>query len=171
MVNPLSHWIRDPFCTRSLIPLRGLSGFRVPPGLVVPAAASRQKTRFLLTWISCAILNPRSSGMVSVPMVIPGGHRRRWHDGCGPVCRRLEPWDIGRRKLSGILVRSKSTKRKDGKSPYWLMYNIRPIFFRSPLFEIWKTPISRGCRFQRYWSFGVEAAPPVLSPSAVSPVE
>ena len=52
MVNPLGHWIRVPFCTRSWIPLRrlswswgfgfwitvrGLSGFRVPTGLVVPA--------------------------------------------------------------------------------------------------------------------------------------
>ena len=52
MVNPIGHWIRVPFCTRSRIPLRGLSGFRgigfwitlrglsgfrVPLGLVVPA--------------------------------------------------------------------------------------------------------------------------------------
>ena len=52
MVNPLGHWLRVLFCTRSWIPLRGLSGFRgigfriplrglsgfqVPPGLVVPA--------------------------------------------------------------------------------------------------------------------------------------
>ena len=49
MVNPLYHWLRVPFCTRSRIPLkglygsweigfhiplRGLSGFRVPLGLV-----------------------------------------------------------------------------------------------------------------------------------------
>ena len=52
MVNPLDHWIWVPFCMRSWIPLRGLSGFRgigfqihlrglsgfwVPLGLVVPA--------------------------------------------------------------------------------------------------------------------------------------
>ena len=37
MVNPLGHWLRVTFCTRSWIPLRGLSGFQVPPGLVVPA--------------------------------------------------------------------------------------------------------------------------------------
>ena len=34
-VNPLSHWLWVPFCTRSQIPLRGLSGlqgigFRIP---------------------------------------------------------------------------------------------------------------------------------------------
>ena len=52
MVNPLGHWLWVPFCTRSRIPLRwlsgfqgigfriplrGLSGFQVPLGLVVPA--------------------------------------------------------------------------------------------------------------------------------------
>ena len=52
MVNPIGHWLRVPFCTRSRIPLRGLSGswgigfrvslrglsgFRVSPGLLVPA--------------------------------------------------------------------------------------------------------------------------------------
>ena len=35
MINPLGHWLRILFGTRSRIPLRGLSGFRVPPGLVV----------------------------------------------------------------------------------------------------------------------------------------
>ena len=55
MVNPIGHWIWVPFCTRSCIPLRmlsrswgirfriplrGLSGFRVPLGLVVPANQS-----------------------------------------------------------------------------------------------------------------------------------
>ena len=52
MVNPLGHWLQIPFSTSSRIPLRGLyrfrviglqiplwglSGFRPPPGLVVPA--------------------------------------------------------------------------------------------------------------------------------------
>ena len=52
MVNPLGHWLWVPFCARSRtalrglsgswgtgfrIPLRGLSGFRFPLGLVVPA--------------------------------------------------------------------------------------------------------------------------------------
>ena len=37
MVNPLGQWLQVPFCSRSRIPLRGLSGFRVPWGLVVPS--------------------------------------------------------------------------------------------------------------------------------------
>ena len=52
MVNPLGHWLWVMFCTSSRFPKRGLSGsqgigfwvplrrlsaFRVPPGLVVPA--------------------------------------------------------------------------------------------------------------------------------------
>ena len=60
MVNPLSHWLCVPFCTRFRIPLRGLSGswgirlriplrglsgFWVPLGLVVPAARAHKFTR------------------------------------------------------------------------------------------------------------------------------
>ena len=56
MVNPLGHWLWVTFFTRSRIPLRGLywswgigfrihlrglSGFWVPPGLVVPETKSR----------------------------------------------------------------------------------------------------------------------------------
>ena len=37
MVDPIDHWLRVLFCTISRITLRGLSGFRVPPGLVVPS--------------------------------------------------------------------------------------------------------------------------------------
>ena len=37
MVNPLGHWLRVLFCTKSRIPLKGLSGFPVSPGLLVTA--------------------------------------------------------------------------------------------------------------------------------------
>ena len=62
MVNPLGHWIRVPFCTRSHIPLRGLSGswgirlqipfrvlsgFQVPPGLVFLANKITNKEEIL----------------------------------------------------------------------------------------------------------------------------
>ena len=85
MFNPLVHCLRVPFCTRSWIPLRGLSGywvivfpipfrglsgFRVPLGLVVPAHPLPVPVRrsfefpciFLLVWhiwvslLYCAIL-------------------------------------------------------------------------------------------------------------------
>ena len=37
MDNPIGHWLRVPFRIRSWIPLRGLSSFRVTPGLLVSA--------------------------------------------------------------------------------------------------------------------------------------
>ena len=36
MVNPLIHWLQIPFGNIFQIPLRGISGFKDPPGLVVP---------------------------------------------------------------------------------------------------------------------------------------
>ena len=67
MVNPLGHWLQVLFCTRSWIPLRGLSGpwgigfripFRVlsvfwfPPGLVVPAS----QLVLVNHWVKCIFM-------------------------------------------------------------------------------------------------------------------
>ena len=83
MVNPLVHWLRVLFCTRSRIPLRGLSGywgigfwiplsglsgFLVPPRLVVPAHPIPVPVRlsfefsisfflcFDISWYHCSIV-------------------------------------------------------------------------------------------------------------------
>ena len=75
MVNPISHWIWIPFGTRPRIPLRrlyqfrviefritlrGLSGFRFPPGLVVPAGSL--KTLYLIYSSIAEIWNMLADG-------------------------------------------------------------------------------------------------------------
>ena len=80
MVNPLDHWLRVLFCTRSWIPLRGfpgswgigfriplrgLSGFWVPPRLVVPTHPLRVPVRwsfeFSLSFSCSDIYGPHCS--------------------------------------------------------------------------------------------------------------
>ena len=74
MVNPIGHWLQVPFCTRSRIPLRGLFGFRVPPGLVVPAqpllVPVRQSFEFYIYFCCCFDISGSHFSMVPYRVVI-----------------------------------------------------------------------------------------------------
>ena len=63
------------------------------------------------SWRVCYSLQPLSSGMLSVPMLIPCGRVVRSCGGGGYVCRKTSPCEGGREKVIGILAKAK----KEGK--------------------------------------------------------
>ena len=86
-------------------------------GSLSPPGVSHCNPLHFTAWTACANPNPCPYQMFSFPMAISGGSGPQQRSRGVAVCRRLAPWSIVRKKLSGILVGPSQKNEKGRKIP------------------------------------------------------